>query len=91
MRISNLRRAGAGNTRTINILDIGPYETIAKQPTGLQDFTGDPVIETKYYNLQGWEMQRPLQEGIFIVKRKHASERIEVTKVYGRPESFQFR
>jgi hypothetical protein len=42
----------------------------------------DPVIATHYYTLQGEEIQRPLKDGIYIVKKIHASQNAEVSKEF---------
>jgi hypothetical protein len=52
--------------------------------TGLEqpaiDNATDPVIETKYYNLQGVEIRQPAVTNIYIVKKIHASGRTEIAK-----------
>jgi hypothetical protein len=42
--------------------------------------TNDPVIETQYYNLQGVKILQPLNNAIYIVKKIHASNKVEITK-----------
>jgi hypothetical protein len=41
----------------------------------------DPVVDIKYYTLQGYELQRLSQNGIYLVKKIHASQKAEVSKV----------
>jgi hypothetical protein len=50
--------------------------------TGLTEAvsSNDPVVETKYYNLQGIEIQKPAQTGIYVVKKIHASRKATVEK-----------
>jgi hypothetical protein len=42
----------------------------------------DPVIATRYYSLQGKEIQQPLRNGVYIVKKIHASQNVEITKEF---------
>jgi hypothetical protein len=37
------------------------------------DVTNDPVVATHYYTLQGVEVKRPVESGVYIVKRIYAS------------------
>ncbi|MDR0681575.1 MAG: hypothetical protein LBG15_07000 [Dysgonamonadaceae bacterium] len=59
---------------------------IEGDPTGLRKpdaiQANDAVIETKYYNLQGVEIVQPTAAKIYIVKKIHASGKIEVTKSF---------
>jgi hypothetical protein len=48
--------------------------------TGLT-LTKDVVIATEYYNLQGIKIQQPASNGIYMVKKKYASQKTEVTKI----------
>jgi hypothetical protein len=45
---------------------------------------GDPVIAVRYYNLQGMEVSRPASNEVYIVKKIHASQRVEAIKVIER-------
>jgi hypothetical protein len=40
----------------------------------------DPVVQTRYYNLQGIEIGRPPKLGVYIEKRIYASQKVEVYK-----------
>jgi hypothetical protein len=55
-------------------------------PTGLRKPAAiradDAVIETKYYNLQGVEIRQPAAAEIHIMKKIHASGKIEATKSF---------
>jgi hypothetical protein len=59
------------------------YETIGAGLTnGLDGIdASDPVVDVKYYTLQGYELQRLSKTGIYIVKKIHASKKVEVIKV----------
>ncbi|MDR3188344.1 MAG: polysaccharide lyase beta-sandwich domain-containing protein, partial [Prevotellaceae bacterium] len=53
----------------------------ASAPTGISaPNASDPVVEVRYYNLQGQELQEPNITGIYIVKRVHASKKVVVKK-----------
>jgi hypothetical protein len=43
--------------------------------------TQDPVIATRYYNLQGVEVKLPIENSVYIEKRTHASQTVDVRKV----------
>jgi hypothetical protein len=43
--------------------------------------SNDPVVKTRYYTLQGIETQQPAINEIYIVKKTHASRKIDITKV----------
>jgi hypothetical protein len=50
-------------------------------PDGLSAIDAkDPVILVKYYNLQGVEVRQPVEGNIYLVRKLHASQRIEVVK-----------
>jgi hypothetical protein len=56
--------------------------------TGLGNYTAldlvevnDPVITTKYYSLQGIEIKKPIENGLYIVKKIHASKKEDVSKI----------
>jgi hypothetical protein len=60
-----------------------PLPSITGTVTGLhpvQTING-PVIETRYYTLQGVEVKQPKQREIYLVKRLYESKHTEVTKV----------
>jgi hypothetical protein len=42
----------------------------------------DPVILVKYYNLQGVEVRQPVEGNVYLLKKLHASQRIEVVKEF---------
>jgi len=49
--------------------------------TGFDEIiAADPVICEKYYTLQGVEVQKPVVNGIYLVKKTYASKRVEVVK-----------
>ncbi|GHU68608.1 hypothetical protein FACS189413_05910 [Bacteroidia bacterium] len=56
--------------------------------TGLENITtgnvSDPVIETHYYNLQGMQIRRPLDNEIYLVKKIFASKKVEITKTFNK-------
>jgi hypothetical protein len=62
------------------------YETIGSGlPNALNGVdSNDPVVSTKYYTLQGWEVQRPVENGVYIIKNTRASQKTEVVKVFFR-------
>ena len=71
----------AGNTRIVgNSIDIGPYEIQKSSGVTPIKNDNDPVISVKYYNLQGIEVLQPLNNGIYLVKRIFASQRMETVK-----------
>ncbi|GHT76928.1 hypothetical protein FACS189463_2890 [Bacteroidia bacterium] len=53
-------------------------------PTGLEKqpvLRGDQVISTRYFTIQGIEIQRPVENEIYIVKKQYASQLQETTKI----------
>jgi hypothetical protein len=48
---------------------------------GVPTTVSDPVIATHYYTLQGTEIQQPIENGVFIVKKVHASQTVETAKI----------
>jgi hypothetical protein len=42
----------------------------------------DPVVEVKYYTLQGCELQCLSGNGVYILKKIHASQKVETVKVF---------
>jgi hypothetical protein len=68
--------------KSVSVLrsSFGTEETNA--PTGIEtELSNDPVIEQRYYNLQGIEIAKPVQYGVYIVKKIHVSQRTETVKV----------
>jgi hypothetical protein len=53
--------------------------------TGLKStiaaMNNDPVVATRYYNLQGKEIRYPVNNEIYIVKKIHASNNTDITKI----------
>jgi hypothetical protein len=43
--------------------------------------SADPVIATRYYTLQGVEIQQPVEKTIYIIKKTYASQKVETGKV----------
>ncbi|MDR1632145.1 MAG: hypothetical protein LBR97_04605 [Dysgonamonadaceae bacterium] len=60
------------------------YETIGGgTPTGLENIDADdPVVNVKYYDLQGRELERLSVKGVYIVKKIRASKKVDVEKVF---------
>jgi hypothetical protein len=84
--IENLRRLGAIKFRNgtsgevkfnVDYVAVKTALPTAIQPAGQID---DPVVAVKYYNLQGMEISQPLEKGVYIVEKIHASQKISVTK-----------
>ncbi|MDR2843471.1 MAG: hypothetical protein LBV57_02360, partial [Candidatus Symbiothrix sp.] len=51
--------------------------------TGLQSIgANDPVVETKYYTLQGLEVKLPTADGFYVVKKTHESQKVAFSKVF---------
>jgi hypothetical protein len=51
-------------------------------PTGIETgLSNNQVIEQRYYNLQGMEIAKPAQDGVYIVKKIYASQLTETVKV----------
>jgi hypothetical protein len=42
----------------------------------------DPVTATHYYTLQGFEVRKPAENGIYLVKKVHRSGKEEIIKIY---------
>lgn len=58
-----------------------PKPPTTDPPTSVHgEADNDPVVEVKLYNLQGQEAHDILLPGIYIVKKKHASKKVTVTK-----------
>ncbi|MDR0863932.1 MAG: leucine-rich repeat domain-containing protein [Candidatus Symbiothrix sp.] len=58
--------------------------TIEANTTGIKHPAGvanDPVIATHYYTLQGTEVSKPVENGIYLVKKVHESKKAEVVKI----------
>jgi hypothetical protein len=65
-----------GNPDYVPVLVFGKY-TSANEPSAAID----PVIATKYYNLQGIEVRTPENGKIYIVKKTYASSKTDVSKI----------
>jgi hypothetical protein len=68
---------------SLNVEEVG-------DPTGLKqitDDTKDPVIKTQYYTLQGMEIDKPQSNGVYIVKKVRASQKVETTKIIHQKEN----
>jgi hypothetical protein len=56
--------------------------SVVNATTGLNSIqTGDPVIDTSYYTLQGVQVAQPVENGIYIRKKTHASKRVSASKI----------
>jgi hypothetical protein len=56
--------------------------SVVNVTTGLNSIqTGDPVIETSYYTLQGVLVAQPVENGIYILKKVHDSKRVSASKI----------
>jgi hypothetical protein len=65
--------------------DTGNYLTfISAKGTAIQtpEAVSDAVVATRYYTLQGIEVKKPAQNGIYIKQDFYASKRVKATKVY---------
>jgi hypothetical protein len=66
--------------------DAGDYLTFipVNQGTAIArpEFTGDVVVATRYYTLQGVEVNKPVQTGIYIKQDFYASSRVKASKIY---------
>ena len=52
-------------------------------PVGLESIDADdPVVDVRYYDLQGRELQRLGEKGVYIVKKIHASRKVEISKIF---------
>lgn len=78
-----LWKNSADDTKTIKVAGFFLTDTDESgTPTGINaDLSDDPVVATKYYNLQGVEIARPAQNRLYIVKKIHASQRTETAKI----------
>ena len=72
----------AGNLRVIGgLVDMGAYEFDPDSGNSIPGIiVNDPVTSVKYYTLQGVEVLKPENTGIYIVKKVHASQRVETVK-----------
>jgi hypothetical protein len=59
----------------------GSDGTITGIDRGITIESDDPVIATRYYTLQGVEIQQPVEKTIYIIKKTHASQKVETGKV----------
>jgi hypothetical protein len=51
-------------------------------PINLENIdASDPIVDIKYYTLQGIELQQLSENGVYIVKKIYASQKAEVVKV----------
>jgi hypothetical protein len=56
--------------------------SIADMETGLKNIqTGDPVTDIFYYTLQGTQVAQPTENGMYLLKKVHASKSVSVTKI----------
>ena len=66
--------------------DAGNYLvfTFVSGETGIKtpDFAGDVITATRYYTLQGAQVKKPAQTGIYIKQDRYTSGRVTATKVY---------
>jgi hypothetical protein len=46
----------------------------------LPAYDNDPVISTRYYNLNGIELRQPEKNGVSLIKKVHASGKTEIVK-----------
>jgi hypothetical protein len=63
-------------TRTINLIT-------SSTNTGINDSrnaVADPVVEVRYYNLQGQAVRQPVAPGIYVARNLHASGKIAMDK-----------
>jgi uncharacterized protein YjdB len=81
----NLRRLGAIKFRNgasgeikfnVDYVAVKPSSQTSIQPVE----QNDPVVAIKYYNLRGMEIPQTPEEGVYIVKKIHASQKINMTK-----------
>jgi hypothetical protein len=68
---------GGGTFRSS--IGVGPSGTTGIDGTTPE--TTDPVIATRYYTLPGIEVKQPSESGIYIVKKIHASQRENISKI----------
>jgi hypothetical protein len=62
--------------KSISVVDI---------ETGLNNIqAGDSVTTTSYYTLQGVQVAQPIENGIYIQKKTHASKRVSASKIIDR-------
>ena len=65
-------------TRTVNLITPGTN-------TGINDnrnVVSDPVVEVRYYNLQGQAVRQPVTSGMYIARKTHASGKISTDKKF---------
>jgi hypothetical protein len=62
--------------------------SLLRSTISIDDYTGleatqikDPVISTRYYTLQGVEIKKPVDKGVYIVKKIHESQKQETNKI----------
>ena len=54
-----------------------------KDPTGLIDIdAGDVLKSTHYFNVQGLQVKKPQQQGIYIVRETYLSGKVKVKKIW---------
>jgi hypothetical protein len=69
-------------TRTHPFIQIlNPGTSTQLNPAGNND---DTITETRYYTLQGVEVQKPVPGNMYIVKKVYASKKSEITKSFVR-------
>jgi hypothetical protein len=55
--------------------------SVSSSTTGINNINDKyPVIETRYYTVQGFEVKNPSATGIYIVKKIRATQQVEVSK-----------
>lgn len=75
----------AGNARTFgDAVDLGAYEyTTGNSLKPIDsDLANGRLINTRYFTLQGVEVQQPAISGIYIVKKVYESQKETVTKTF---------
>ena len=77
-----LNKDFAGNQRVGGTIDIGPFED-QSNVSGIKypELHDGVVIDTKYYNIQGMELTRPVSTGIYIKKEIMDNKKVRISKL----------
>ena len=72
----------AGGQRVVGIIDIGPYED--QVGSGIENIQSDlkgRIVETQYFNLQGVQVMKPVEGGVYIKREILDTNKVRTSKI----------
>jgi hypothetical protein len=76
---------GTGNSRTFTMpaYDVKVFAEFTAESTGLLDIDkNDLLVSAQLYNLQGIQLNKPDQHGIYIIKENYQSGKLKTKKIH---------